>query len=372
MPVAHIGDVYVKGHPLAIADAISHFDRLTDAQRQRWLQTNLVSVSNPKASTPKALLDLVELIPIELGATFRGVLGFGPIDAAGQQPEDMMDQVHQKRLVFRARKYLTNGLAAMAEKQEMAEMLGRFSHILRGPLQALQGAAEAMRDQVADEEDIDPEALREISRDIQDYIDGIAEQAEMIEQAKASGLGERGDPQFHRAPLFALVKQVWRAMARRAGLERGITATGINGLQSLPDVEIESNLMRIVFVNLFHNALKYAHFNKDIELSSKRITVDGRPWVRVCVADFGIGIREDELRRIFLPNFRGTIRDAMRDIEGVGMGLAVCKEIVEDVHGGRIWARSTEKGGQQGSLQHCRVEFLVELPVDQNGAKSKG
>ena len=194
----------------------------------------------------------------------------------------------------------------------------------------------------------------------------------MIEQAKATGLGERGHPQFHRAPLYMLVNRVWSAMARRARAERGITAVGIDGLHSLPDVDIEWNLMRVVFVNLFHNALKYSHFNHEIKLSSETITVDGRLWVRVCVADFGIGILEDELRRIFVPNFRGTIKDAKRDIEGVGMGLAVCKEIVEDVHGGRIWARSKERGGQEGSLQHCRVEFLVELPVDQKNAKRKG
>ena len=102
-----------------------------------------------------------------------------------------------------------------------------------------------------------------------------------------------------------------------------------------------------VFQNLISNAIKY----RGEEPPRIKITADRRgPEWRFCVADNGQGIKHDRQPTIFLP-FK---RLHSQDVPGSGLGLAVCKKIVEQ-HGGRIWVES--KPGV-GSL------FFFTLPID--------
>ena len=70
-------------------------------------------------------------------------------------------------------------------------------------------------------------------------------------------------------------------------------------------------------------------------------------WVQVTVEDTGVGIEDSALESIFQP-FRTS------KTKGMGMGLSICRSIVQ-AHGGRIWA---ERGAERGA------EFHVLLPVD--------
>ncbi len=72
--------------------------------------------------------------------------------------------------------------------------------------------------------------------------------------------------------------------------------------------------------------------------------------IRVTVRDFGPGIEEVNLERIFQPFF--TTKDT-----GLGMGLSVCRTIVE-AHGGHIWAENNPEGG---------ATFFIELPIYKSG-----
>ena len=87
--------------------------------------------------------------------------------------------------------------------------------------------------------------------------------------------------------------------------------------------------------NLLGNAVKYrGRAPLRIELSALR---DSREWV-VTVRDNGLGVDPDQATRIF-----GMFSRASDDIDGVGIGLAVCRRIVE-AHGGRIWVESAGAG----------------------------
>jgi two-component system phosphate regulon sensor histidine kinase PhoR len=106
-----------------------------------------------------------------------------------------------------------------------------------------------------------------------------------------------------------------------------------------------------VLVNLLHNAIKFSNPGDQILLSA----VQEDEGIRFCVEDFGTGISEPDLERIF-ERFYKT--DQARSSRGTGLGLSIAKHIVE-AHGGKIWAESTLN---QGSC----FFFWIPLQADQD------
>jgi signal transduction histidine kinase len=103
----------------------------------------------------------------------------------------------------------------------------------------------------------------------------------------------------------------------------------------LPEIEGDPRQLRRVVQNLLGNAVKYHGVAPlRIEVSALR---DSAEWV-VTVRDNGVGVDPDQASRIF-----GMFSRANLDVDGVGIGLAVCRRIVE-AHGGRIWVESAGAG----------------------------
>jgi light-regulated signal transduction histidine kinase (bacteriophytochrome) len=120
-------------------------------------------------------------------------------------------------------------------------------------------------------------------------------------------------------------------------LDRGIETSGaVIAVDPLPPVcGDEGHLVR-VFQNLIENALKYRREERpEIHVSADR---QGREWV-IRVRDNGIGIAPEQYERIF----QLSRRLHGREIPGTGIGLTVCKKIIERA-GGRIWVESGSPG----------------------------
>ena len=107
----------------------------------------------------------------------------------------------------------------------------------------------------------------------------------------------------------------------------------------LPKVFADQRRMRQVLLNLLENALKYTGEGGHITLTMFHRTSQ---WVEVSVCDSGPGIPEGEQQRIFLDRVR--LPQTSNRTTGYGVGLAVCRRIVE-VHGGRIWVTSKPDEG---------------------------
>jgi two-component system sensor histidine kinase KdpD len=107
--------------------------------------------------------------------------------------------------------------------------------------------------------------------------------------------------------------------------------------RDLPLVEIDSLLIERVFANLLENAVKYTPEGTAIEISA----ATGRNDLVVTVSDRGHGIPEGEEKRIF-EKFHRVASEGNQG--GAGLGLAICRSIVE-AHGGRIWADNLPSGG---------------------------
>lgn len=108
--------------------------------------------------------------------------------------------------------------------------------------------------------------------------------------------------------------------------------------EKLPDLRVDEVQITRVFQNLISNSLKYKSDNAPvIDLFS----IDKGDEIQFSVSDNGIGISEEFNEKIFEIFVRLHTRS---EFDGSGMGLAICKRIVEK-HGGRIWVESNDKGG---------------------------
>ncbi len=121
-------------------------------------------------------------------------------------------------------------------------------------------------------------------------------------------------------------------------------------LGDLPAIEADPTQMRQLFQNLIGNALKF-HKEGERPLVSVRCSASSHGSKEITISDNGIGFDEKHLDAIFAPFQRLHGKSSI--YEGTGMGLAICKKIVER-HGGSIAAKSSPGEG---------ARFIVTLPV---------
>jgi len=119
--------------------------------------------------------------------------------------------------------------------------------------------------------------------------------------------------------------------------------------ENLPLAYADPDKVRQVVTNLLHNAIKFT--------SEGSVTLSVRPsqtpkFVEICISDTGMGIREEDLDKLF-DMFTPLDISATRSHGGVGLGLSICKRLVE-MQGGNIWVESKYREGS---------EFYFTLPV---------
>jgi PAS domain S-box-containing protein len=120
--------------------------------------------------------------------------------------------------------------------------------------------------------------------------------------------------------------------------------------RELPTIWLDPRRFSQVLSNLLNNALKFSDDGGDIEVGAGRGSGNE---VNVWVKDAGIGIDSDEIGQIF-EKYRQVSSGRNSGHKGTGLGLVICKKIVE-AHGGRIWAESTEGNG---------AAFFFSLPTN--------
>jgi two-component system phosphate regulon sensor histidine kinase PhoR len=116
------------------------------------------------------------------------------------------------------------------------------------------------------------------------------------------------------------------------------------------NVLADETMVGRVITNLIHNGIKFTE-NGGVTIGAEKIngvatspgSTQVEDWIRVRVADTGLGIPPDEISRIF-ERFYKIDRARNRKQAGTGLGLAIAKHIIE-AHGGRIWAESNGKTG---------------------------
>ncbi|GER93262.1 hybrid sensor histidine kinase/response regulator [hot springs metagenome] len=130
----------------------------------------------------------------------------------------------------------------------------------------------------------------------------------------------------------------------------------INIDDSIPDIIGDGDRLIQVLINILSNAVKFTDCGsvtvRASVISEKDSTGDGKRVIEIAVTDTGIGIAPDDLQKVFekFKQVGETLTDRPR---GTGLGLPICKQIIE-YHGGKIWAESEIGKGS------C---FIFTLPV---------
>ncbi len=128
--------------------------------------------------------------------------------------------------------------------------------------------------------------------------------------------------------------------------QKGLTLT-LDVPDDLPPAYCDRTRIRQVVLNLLSNAVRYTEQGEVTVWASA-----DEKWLTIRVRDTGPGIDPADTERIFEPFYRGTTTTAQENI-GTGLGLSVCRQLVE-LHGGKVWLESRPNEG---------ATFAFSLPV---------
>jgi PAS domain S-box-containing protein len=229
---------------------------------------------------------------------------------------------------------------AQAAVQVRDDFLTVASHELKTPLTPLSLRLAGLQRRVEKGEPLEVETLRQARQ-------SLGKLATLINDLLDSARVSDGRLSLHRAPtrLDALVERAARATVRPADAQHPLVLR-------LPDRPLtvfgDPDRLSQVVQNLVDNAVKYSPSGGAVEVELREV---GEAAV-LAVRDRGIGIPEDQREHLFDRFFRAR-NASVRTYGGLGLGLYICRDIVER-HGGRIWVESRPDGGST---------FLVALPL---------
>jgi len=148
-------------------------------------------------------------------------------------------------------------------------------------------------------------------------------------------------------PIIRDVVDSYRPKAKEQNLSIKLTIE-----ENIPKVKIHKQTIRRVLENLISNAIKYNRPNGEVSIN----VVKKGTNIEVSVKDTGVGIKPEEIDKLFDIFFRGSAAIGTKR-EGVGLGLSIVKRIIK-AHGGDIWVESLPGKGSK---------FTFSLPVYKGG-----
>ncbi|ERK11736.1 MAG: two-component system sensor histidine kinase KdpD [Pantoea sp.] len=285
-----------------------------------------------------------QILPLKSGNHCRGLLVV--------EPENLRQLMipEQQRLVETFTVLIANALERMALSQSEAAsrlaaereqlrnaLLSALSHDLRTPLTVLFGQAEMLMLDLASEQ---PKYVAQANQIREQTLSTIRLVSNMLDMARiqSGGLNLREE-------WVALDEVIGGALSSMGPSLKGHDFT-LDLPAELVLIKGDSSMLERVFTNIIENSLKYAGNAAQHGIRAWRENTR----LEIAIWDSGPGIAPDALTRIFDKFARGDKESA---VPGVGLGLAICKTIVES-HGGRIWAENRPEGG---------ASFRLSLPL---------
>ncbi len=228
----------------------------------------------------------------------------------------------------------------MSPHERLTELEGRLdaktrlmqdiAHELKNPMSVIHGYASFLAEQA-----VPPEEMRKALRAIRSNAEHVIA---MVSQLQDAARLENGLAVTTSVIEGAALLQEAAESAELEAARRGLRLRWRSPLGDSLHVLADPKRVLQVLANLIGNALKFTPAGGVVDVNAQR----DADVVRFSVIDTGPGIPADELPRLF-ERFHQT-RDNGRKREGLGLGLSICKGLIE-AHGGRIWAESLPGAG---------------------------
>jgi signal transduction histidine kinase len=220
-----------------------------------------------------------------------------------------------------------------AAEQARRGLVAAVSHDLRTPLTSLRLLADAVEDEL-----VDPETRRRYLEQMSVHISSLSA---LIEDLFELSRLEAGDIEWslQRVRLDELVGETVEAMRAQADAKRVAVQAHVPG-DLAPARANPEKLQRVLF-NLIQNAIRHTPTDGSVTVAAE----SNGGTVEVEVADTGAGVPAEDRERAFEPFYRGGAGAARAAGDGTGLGLTICRAIVE-AHGGEIWFADSQRGAR--------------------------
>jgi PAS domain S-box-containing protein len=235
-------------------------------------------------------------------------------------------------------------ISRLREMENFREtILSMLGHELQTPLTIIKGYTNTLS---RTDGKWDAETMRQGLQVIEEESDRLSEVMKKLLLASRLSAGAM-KLEKEAVCLISVAQKVVRRLANLTSNHRFL----IDFVPDFPMVMVEPQLLEQVLTNLIENAVKYSPHGGKVTITGKQ----KENQIFVTVADQGIGIAAEDMEYLF-KRFHRLDKGQSRKIQGTGLGLYICKSIVE-AHGGTLEVKSEPGKGS---------EFSFTLPIDSN------
>ncbi|ACS84932.1 two-component system sensor histidine kinase KdpD [Musicola paradisiaca] len=343
-------------HPMALDEP----DRLSvDPAIARWSYDHATPAGAGTSTLPGVPY---QLLPLVTAQQAFGVIAIEP----GNARQLMIPE--QQRMLETFTVLITNALERLylvkstenarldAEREQLRNsLLAALSHDLRTPLTVLFGQAEILTLNLASAGSPYAPHANQLRQQI---INTTRLVNNLLDMARIQSDG------FHLRKEWQTLEELTGSALRQLENSWANHTIQLQLPQEMTLVYCDASLIERVLINLLENAIKYAGEQAIITLSARTVSssVDGEQ-LEVQVKDNGPGIPAGQEKAIFDKFARGQKESS---IPGVGLGLAICRAIVE-IHGGRIWANNlntTNSADTGGAVFHFTLPLNAPPDIE--------